>query len=42
VMIAVGVFYPNQWSFAGMLAVLIVLLWYFRPIQRYYFRLLYT
>jgi alkylglycerol monooxygenase len=42
VMIAIVGFYPNQWSFAGIVTTLVVLLWYFRPIQRYYLKHLYT
>ena len=42
VLIAIGVFYPNNWAFSAITAVFLVLLWYFRPIQRYYFHLLYA
>lgn len=42
VMVAIGVFYPNSWTFVGITAALLVMIWYFRPIQRYYFRVLYA
>jgi alkylglycerol monooxygenase len=42
VMVAVGVFYPNGWIFSGLATALVVMIWYFRPIQRYYFRILYA
>ncbi|PZR22830.1 MAG: sterol desaturase [Citrobacter freundii] len=41
-MIAIGILYPNTWLITGILAVLMILTWYFRAIQRYYFRILYT
>jgi len=42
VMVAIGVFYPNNWTFSGIIAALIIMIWYFRPIRRYYLKLLYT
>ena len=42
VLITIGVFYPNNWSLSGITAALLLLIWYFRPIQRFYLRLLYT
>ncbi len=42
VMIAIAVFYPNSWTFSGIAAAIVVLTWYFRPIRRYYLKLLYT
>ncbi|HKO81490.1 MAG TPA: sterol desaturase family protein [Chitinophagaceae bacterium] len=42
VMIAIAVFYPNNWAFSCILTVLMLMVWYFRPIQRYYLKLLYT
>lgn len=41
-MVATGILYPNTWLITGILAVLMILTWYFRAIQRYYFRILYT
>jgi len=42
VLVTIGVFYPSNWSLSGITAALLLLIWYFRPIQRYYLRLLYT
>ena len=42
VLVTIGVFYPNNWSLSGITAALLLLIWYFRPIQRFYLRLLYT
>ena len=42
VLVTIGVFYPNNWALSGITAALLLLIWYFRPIQRFYFRLLYT
>jgi alkylglycerol monooxygenase len=42
VLVTIGVFYPNNWSFSGIATVFLLLIWYFRPIQRFYLRLLYT
>ncbi|HEX2848699.1 MAG TPA: sterol desaturase family protein [Chitinophagaceae bacterium] len=42
VMVAIGVFYPNSWTFVGIATALLLLTWYFRPIRRYYFRILYA
>jgi len=42
VMVAIGVFYPNSWTFVGIAAALLLMTWYFRPIRRYYFRILYA
>ena len=42
VMIAIVVFYPNNWAFSSIITALMLMIWYFRPIQRYYFKLLYN
>lgn len=42
VMTAIAVFYPNNWAFSGITAALFLMIWYFRPMQRYYLRFLYT
>jgi alkylglycerol monooxygenase len=42
VMIAIAVFYPNNWAFSCIITALILIIWYFRPVQRYYLKLLYT
>jgi alkylglycerol monooxygenase len=42
VMIAIAVFYPNNWSFSSIITILVIMIWYFRPIQRYYLKLLYA
>jgi hypothetical protein len=42
VLTAIGVFYPNNWAFSAIMGVLFLMTWYFRPMQRYYFFLLYT
>jgi hypothetical protein len=42
VMIAIAVFYPNNWTFSAIIAIFLLMIWYFRPIQRYYLHLLYT
>ena len=42
VMIAIAAFYLNNWAISSIIAALVVLIWYFRPIQRYYLKLLYT
>jgi alkylglycerol monooxygenase len=42
VLITIGVFYPNLWALSGITATILLLIWYFRPIQRFYLRLLYT
>jgi alkylglycerol monooxygenase len=42
VLVTIGVFYPNNWALSGITAALLLLIWYFKPIQRYYLRLLYT
>jgi sterol desaturase/sphingolipid hydroxylase (fatty acid hydroxylase superfamily) len=41
VLIAIGVFYPNNWAFSAIMGILILMIWFFRPMQRYYLRLLY-
>jgi len=41
VLIAIGVFYPNNWAFSAIIGVLLLMIWYFRPMQRYYLHLLY-
>jgi alkylglycerol monooxygenase len=42
VMTAIVVFYPNNWAFSSIIAALVIMIWYFRPIQRYYLKLLYA
>lgn len=42
VLIAIGVFYPTNWAFSTITGVLFLMIWYFRPMRRYYFHLLYT
>lgn len=42
VMAATGVFYPNNWTFAAVISVFLLLCWFFRPIRRYYLKLLYS
>jgi len=42
VMIAIAIIYPNNWAFSSIIAALVVMIWYFRPIQRYYLKLLYA
>lgn len=42
VLITIGVFYPTNWTVSGIMAALLLLIWYFRPIQRLYLRFLYT
>jgi len=42
VLVTIGVFYPSNWTLSGIMAALLLLIWYFRPIQRFYLRLLYT
>lgn len=41
VMAAIIVIYPNNWAFSVIIALLILLTWYFRSIQRFYFKILY-
>ncbi|WP_276504327.1 hypothetical protein [Terrimonas pollutisoli] len=41
VMASIAVIYPNNWAFSAIIALLILLTWYFRPIQRFYFKILY-
>ena len=41
VMAAIAAIYPNNWAFSAIIALLILLTWYFRPIQRFYFKILY-
>jgi sterol desaturase/sphingolipid hydroxylase (fatty acid hydroxylase superfamily) len=41
VMILTGITYRNNWTFACLFAIIVILLCYFRPIQRRYLRLLY-
>lgn len=41
-MIAIVVIYPNHWAFSTIIAALVIMIWYFRPIQRYYLKLLYA
>lgn len=42
VLTTIGIFYHNNWALSGITAALLLLIWYFRPIQRFYLRLLYT
>jgi sterol desaturase/sphingolipid hydroxylase (fatty acid hydroxylase superfamily) len=42
VLVTIGIFYPTNWSLSGITAAMLLLIWYFRPIQRFYLRLLYT
>lgn len=42
VLLSITVFYPNSWTISFILLLLVLLTWYFRPIRRYYFRLLYS
>jgi sterol desaturase/sphingolipid hydroxylase (fatty acid hydroxylase superfamily) len=42
VLITIAVFYPTNWTVSGIMAALLLLIWYFRPIQRLYLRFLYT
>lgn len=42
VILAIGLFYPNSWTISVLLAVVVLITWYFRPIKRYYFQLLYA
>jgi sterol desaturase/sphingolipid hydroxylase (fatty acid hydroxylase superfamily) len=42
VLITIGVFFPNNWAFSGIMAALLLLIWFFRPIQRFYLRHLYA
>lgn len=41
VMISLIVFYPNNWAFSVIITLLSLVTWYFRPIQRYYLKILY-
>jgi alkylglycerol monooxygenase len=42
VLVTIGVFYPSNWTLSSIMAALLLLIWYFRPIQRFYLRFLYT
>jgi sterol desaturase/sphingolipid hydroxylase (fatty acid hydroxylase superfamily) len=42
VLTMIGIAYPNNWAICAIMAVLVLMIWYFRPIQRYYLRLLYS
>ncbi|HLG39922.1 MAG TPA: sterol desaturase family protein [Chitinophagaceae bacterium] len=42
VLTMIGVLYPNNWALCSIVAILILITWYFRPIQRFYLRLLYS
>ncbi len=42
VMIAIAVFYPNGWVFMGIATAVFLLIWFLRPLRRYYFGLLYA
>jgi hypothetical protein len=41
VLMTIGVFYPSNAAFGAITAAALVMIWYFRPMQRYYLRLLY-
>jgi len=41
VMIAIGVVYKNNWTLGCLIATLLIMIWYFRPMQRRYIQLLY-
>lgn len=41
-MAAIAVLYPNNWSFGCIMTAIVAMIWYFRPIQRYYLGLLYS
>lgn len=41
VMIEIGLFFPNNWTIGSLVALLLIMIWYFRPIQRKYIRVLY-
>ncbi|MEO7923285.1 MAG: sterol desaturase family protein [Chitinophagaceae bacterium] len=41
VMTAIGLVYRNNWTLGSLTGILIILVWYFRPMQRRYMRLLY-
>jgi hypothetical protein len=42
VLVAIGASYPNNRAFSGITAAIILMVWYFRPMQRHYLRFLYT
>jgi hypothetical protein len=41
VMITIGVVFQNSWTYGCLAAILLIMIWYFRPMQRRYMRLLY-
>jgi alkylglycerol monooxygenase len=41
VMIEIGLFFPNNWTIGSLIALLLIMIWYFRPIQRKYIQVLY-
>jgi alkylglycerol monooxygenase len=41
VMIEIGLFFPNNWTIGSLFALLGIMIWYFRPIQRKYIQVLY-
>lgn len=42
VLAAIGIFYPNNWTFTAVIGVFLLLCCFFRPIRRYYLKLLYS
>jgi sterol desaturase/sphingolipid hydroxylase (fatty acid hydroxylase superfamily) len=42
VLTMIGIAYPNTWALCAIMAVLVLMIWYFRPMQRFYLRLLYS
>jgi len=42
VMIEIGVVYSNNWTLGCLVALLVIMIWYFRPMRRKYIRVLYN
>lgn len=42
VLIVIGLFYPNSWTLSLLVLTATIMIWYFRPIRRYYLKILYT
>jgi alkylglycerol monooxygenase len=42
VMIEIGLIYRNNWTLGCLIALLLIMIWYFRPIQRKYIQVLYN
>ncbi|HEV7782040.1 MAG TPA: sterol desaturase family protein [Chitinophagaceae bacterium] len=42
VMTEIGLFYRNNWTLSCLIALLLIMIWYFRPIQRKYIEVLYN